>query len=41
MERERENDLVELGVASLDTHGEPVGFPPEAVGFFLMGLIEQ
>ncbi len=41
MERERENDLVELGIASLDTHGEPVGFPPEGAGYFKMGLIEQ
>lgn len=41
MEREHDSDLVELGTASLDTHGEPLGYPPEAVGFFKMGLIER
>lgn len=41
MEREHANDLVELGVASLDTHGEPMGFPPEVVGFFKIGLSDQ
>ena len=40
MEREHQDDLVELGIASLDTQGEPMGFPPEAVGFFKLGLIE-
>jgi hypothetical protein len=38
MDRGHDSDLVELGTASLDTHGAPVGFPPEAVGFFEMGL---
>lgn len=41
MERERDIDLVELGIASLDTHGEPLGWPPERTGYFAVGLIEQ
>jgi hypothetical protein len=41
MEREHDSDLVELGTASVDTHGEPMGFPPEGLGFFKLGLSDQ
>ena len=41
MEREHQDDLIELGVASLDTNGCPVGHIPEGLGFFCMGAIEQ
>lgn len=40
MEREHQNELVELGVASTDTQGEHTGWPSEGVGYFPIGLIE-
>ena len=42
MERERDRtDLVELGIASTDTHGEPIGWPPEVSGYFVLGLSDE
>ncbi|HTU11565.1 MAG TPA: hypothetical protein VMG08_11790 [Allosphingosinicella sp.] len=41
MQREYQDDLVVLGVATTDTQGEPMGFPPEAVGFFRLGLSDR
>jgi hypothetical protein len=38
MERD---DLIELGTASTDTHGEPVGWPPEFIGYFPLGLTDR
>lgn len=40
MEREHDTDLVELGIASLETQGEKTGWPSEGVGYFPIGLIE-
>jgi len=41
MEREEHSDLIVLGTASTETHGEPMGWPPEVIGFFPLGLIER
>jgi hypothetical protein len=42
MNREHDShDLIELGTASLDTLGNPVGAPHETIGFYALGLSEE
>ena len=42
MEREQDyTGLVELGTASIDTLGSPVGTQPEAIGFFAVGISDE
>ncbi|HTU11566.1 MAG TPA: benenodin family lasso peptide [Allosphingosinicella sp.] len=41
MEREHDNGLIELGVASVATQGEDKGWPSEGVGYFPIGLTER
>ena len=42
MEREQDNSsLIELGTASIDTLGSPVGSRPETLGFFAVGISDE
>ena len=42
MEREHEStDLVELGTASTDTLGSPVGRDAETIGFYPLGISDE
>lgn len=42
MEREQDNaDLVELGAASSDTLGSPVGNKPETIAYFPLGISDE
>lgn len=42
MEREQDIDgLIELGTASTDTLGTPVGTEPEGAGYFRLGISDE
>lgn len=42
MERAQDNlDLVELGTASIDTLGSPVGSKPETIAYFPLGISDE
>ena len=42
MEREQDSTgLVELGTASVDTHGNPVGDRAETLGYFPIGISDE
>lgn len=42
MAREQYNeDLVELGTASIDTLGNPVGSKAETIGYFPLGISDE
>ena len=41
MERELETGLVELGTASADTLGSPVGEKAETIGYFPLGISDE
>ena len=42
MERGQDNSgLIELGTASIDTLGSPVGTRPEAIGYFEFGISDE
>ena len=41
MERERSDALIELGIASSDTLGYPVGTKPEVIAYFPLGIGDE
>ena len=42
MERDQEQvELVELGIASTDTRGNPIGTAPEPRGLYFVGLSDE
>lgn len=41
MERDQDNQTVELGIASIDTKGQPIGSTPEPRGLYFVGLTDE
>jgi hypothetical protein len=42
MERDQDKqELVELGIASIETRGQPIGSTPEPRGLYFVGLSDE